>query len=199
MMRLLALLCLLLLPMSASAATLEKAVFASGCFWCTQTDFDHIKGVVETMPGYIGGSTQKPTYHDYVSGGHREAVLVTFDSDIISFQKLVDTFWRTFDVTDGGGQFCDRGPAYSSAIYVSDDTQKAVALASKAKAEKALGKPIVTPVLDLVPFWPAEDYHRKYGEKNPLRYSYYRFSCGRNARVEELWGKNAYATVEKHE
>lgn len=198
-MRILISLLFLLLPASAFAEKLETAAFASGCFWCTQTDFDHIKGVVQTTTGYIGGKTQKPTYEDYVSGGHREAILVKYDADLIPFSKLVDTFWRTFDVTDAGGQFCDRGFAYSSALYVGDEAQKAAAVASKADAEKALGQPIVTPILDLAPFWPAEEHHQKYAEKKPIRYSYYRFSCGRNARVEEVWGKNAYMNVEKHE
>lgn len=198
-MRILISLLFLMLPVSASAEKLETAVFASGCFWCTQTDFDHVKGVVKTTTGYLGGKTEKPTYPDYVSGGHREAVLVQYDADIIPFSKLVDTFWRTFDVTDAGGQFCDRGFAYSSAIYVVDEAQKAAAIQSKSEAEKALGQSIVTPILDMVPFWPAEEFHQNYAKKKPLRYSYYRFSCGRNARVEEVWGKNAYMNVEKHE
>lgn len=189
---------IMILPASAFAQTLERAVFASGCFWCTQTDFDHIKGVVETTAGYIGGDLPNPTYDTYVASGHREAVLVVYDTDVIPFSKLVDSFWTTFDVLDDQGQFCDRGPAYSSAIYVETEPQKQIVQVSKIAAEKLLGERIVTPVLDMVPFWPAEDYHQKYSVKKPLRYSYYRFSCGRNARVEQLWGKNAYRNVEEH-
>jgi peptide-methionine (S)-S-oxide reductase len=198
MMRLILALSLVLLPVSAFAAKLETAVFASGCFWCTQTDFDHVKGVTATTVGYLGGKTNNPTYKTYVAGGHREAVLVEYDADVIPFQKLVDTFWRTFDVTDAGGQFCDRGQAYTSAIYIDDAARQKAALASKTEAEKALGQPIVTPILPLAPFWPAETYHQKYAEKNPVRYSYYRYRCGRNARVEQIWGKDAYWNVEKH-
>lgn len=189
---------MMILPASALAQTLERAVFASGCFWCTQTDFDHIPGVVETTAGYIGGSKSNPTYETYVASGHREAVLVVFDADIIPFSKLVDSFWTTFDVRDDEGQFCDRGAAYSSAVYVETETQRKIVQVSKIAAEKLLGERIVTPVLDMVPFWPAEDYHQKYSVKKPLRYSYYRFSCGRNARVEQLWGKNAYRNIEEH-
>ena len=179
----------------AGAADPQTAIFAGGCFWCVESDYDRAPGVLETISGYTGGTTEHPTYHQVGAGGtgHHEAVEVKFDPEKVSYRQLVDIFWRTIDPTDDGGQFCDRGESYKTAVFVANDEQRAAAEASKAEAEKALGQKIVTPIVDAGPFWPAEDYHQDYYEKEPMRYNYYRWSCGRNARIKDLWGDQAWA------
>ncbi|HET7409773.1 MAG TPA: peptide-methionine (S)-S-oxide reductase MsrA [Paracoccaceae bacterium] len=183
----------------AAAAEPKTAVFAGGCFWCVEADFDKVPGVLETVSGYTGGTVPEPTYRQVGSGGtgHYEAVEITYDPDEVTYEELLHTFWRTVDPTDPGGQFCDRGDSYLTAIFVADEAERAAAEASKAEAGEALGQEIVTPILDRAEFWPAEDYHQDYYLKNPQRYAYYRWGCGRDARVEELWGDEAFAGMVK--
>jgi peptide-methionine (S)-S-oxide reductase len=178
----------------AAAAEPQKAVFAGGCFWCVEADFDKAPGVLSTVSGYTGGDVENPTYEQvsYEDTGHYEAVEVTYDPDKVSYRQLVDIFWRTVDPTDAGGQFCDRGDSYRTAVFVSDDAERQAAEASKAAAQEALGQQIVTPILEASTFWPAEDYHQDYYVKNPLRYKYYRWNCGRDQRIEDLWGDAAH-------
>lgn len=181
----------------AKAQDTAQAILAGGCFWCVEADMDKVPGVSETISGYIGGWTENPTYQSHSSDGHYEAVLVTFDPAITSYQELLDIFWRTIDVTDDGGQFCDRGPSYRTAIFVADEDERAIAEASKAAAEVALGDEIVTPILDAEPFWPAEDYHQDYYLESSFRYTGYRFACGRDRQVKQVWGDEAYRGIDK--
>jgi peptide-methionine (S)-S-oxide reductase len=184
------------LQVQPAMAETQTAIFAGGCFWCVESDFDHVPGVISTTSGYSGGTLQNPTYQNHE--GHREVVKIEFDPARTSFDKLVDVFFRSVDPTDDGGQFCDRGHAYTTAIYVTDKAQKAAAEKSKAEAEAALGQPIVTPIEVAGAFWQAEGYHLDYYKKNPLRYTYYRSACGRDARLEELWGKAAHQGIASH-
>jgi len=181
----------------ATAAETATAILAGGCFWCVEADMDKVPGVVETVSGYIGGWTENPTYSSHASDGHLEAVEVTFDASVTSYRELLDIFWRTIDVTDARGQFCDRGSSYRTAVLVADNEERAVAEASTAAAEAALGEEIVTPILDAEPFWPAEDYHQDYYEKSSFRYTGYRFACGRDRRVKQVWGEEAYQGLAK--
>jgi peptide-methionine (S)-S-oxide reductase len=178
----------------AVAAEPETAVFAGGCFWCVEADFDKVPGVLGTVSGFTGGAVESPSYEQVTYGktGHYEAVEVTYDPDRVSYRELVDIFWRTVDPTDAGGQFCDRGESYRTAVFVAGEEQRQAAEASKAEAQAALGQQIVTPIVEAAAFWPAEDYHQDYYEKNPLKYRYYRWGCGRDARLEELWGDAAH-------
>lgn len=173
------------------------AILAGGCFWCVEADMDKVEGVSETISGYIGGWTENPTYQSHSSDGHYEAVLVTYDPAVTSYRELLDIFLRTIDVTDDGGQFCDRGPSYRTAIFVADEAERAVAEAAKAAAEEALGSAIVTPIIDAPTFWPAEDYHQDYYLKNSFRYTGYRFACGRDRRVNQVWGEEAFMGLVK--
>ncbi len=171
---------------------LEVATFAGGCFWCVEADFDKVPGVVRTISGYTGGHLKNPTYKQVSAGGtgHREAVQVFYDPKKVSYEKLLDVFWHSVDPTDAGGQFCDRGTSYETAIFANSPEQRRLAEASKQKLEKsgALNKPVVTPIETAGEFYPAEDYHQDYYKKNPLRYKFYRYSCGRDARLVEVWG-----------
>ncbi|MBL1437908.1 MAG: peptide-methionine (S)-S-oxide reductase MsrA [Rhodobacteraceae bacterium] len=173
----------------AKAETLQTAIFAGGCFWCVESDFDKVEGVVETVSGYTGGTLQNATYRNH--GQHREAVKITFDADVVSYEQLLYVFWRTVDATDAGGQFCDRGHSYLTGIFALNDTQAAAARASKAALRGRLGAPIVTEVFAAGDFWDAENYHQNYYQKNANRYDYYRSGCGRDARVAALWGDEA--------
>ena len=177
----------------------ETAILAGGCFWCVESDFDHVDGVLQTVSGYIGGKFPNPTYQSHVSSGDLEAVRVAYDPAVISYREIVDIFWRTVDVRDDGGQFCDRGNSYRTAIFVTDSEQRAAAEASKSEARQALGEDIVTRIIDAPTFWPAEAYHQDFYQKDPLRYRFYRWNCGRNQRVEALWGEEAYKGVSKGE
>lgn len=183
-------LALALAPALAAAETLKTTIFAGGCFWCVESDFDRVEGVVETVSGYIGGRTENPTYREVVQGGtgHAEAVQITYDADIVSYETLLHLFWRSVDPTDAGGQFCDRGESYRTELYVATPEERAAAEASKAAAAEALGQAIVTEIVDAGPFYVAEAYHQDFYAKNPLRYSVYRKGCRRDARVQELWG-----------
>ena len=184
--------------LGASAAMADTAIVAGGCFWCVESDFEQVAGVSNVISGYTGGASKNPTYdaHD----GHYEAVEITFDPTVISYADLMTKFLHSIDVTDAGGQFCDRGKAYRSAIFVSDTAQKQVARGVVAEAEAALGGAVVTPVLDAKTFWPAEAYHQDYYKSSDLvltragpkkkknAYKFYREACGRDARVRAVWG-----------
>jgi peptide-methionine (S)-S-oxide reductase len=172
-------------------AEMEVAIFAGGCFWCVEADFDKVSGVVSTTSGYIGGSSDNPTYYDHSSAGHREAVRIEFDNSRVSYDMLVATFFYTIDPTDGGGQFCDRGHSYTTAVYTTTSEQKAAAEKAKKAAGRELGTSIATDVASAPTFWPAEDYHQNYYRKNPVRYKYYRNGCRRDARLDQVWGENA--------
>ncbi len=174
-------------PQPVDAATSEAtAVFAGGCFWCVESDFDKLPGVIDVVSGYSGGLKENPTYEDHE--GHFEAVEVTYDPAAVSYRQLADYLLRHVDPLDAGGQFCDRGPAYRTAIFAANADEFAAARAAVAEAEKVLGQRIATPVLDRGAFWKAEDYHQDYAKKNPIRYKYYRTACGRDARVKKVWG-----------
>lgn len=181
----------------AVAQDRATAIFAGGCFWCVESDFDRVPGVLETLSGYTGGTLANPGYKQVSAGGtgHREAVQVTFDPGQVSFADLLDVFWHSVDPTDAGGQFCDRGMSYTTAIYVADDAQRATAEASKMQIEAALATPIATVIEPAGPFYAAEDYHQDYYKKSRLKYDFYRWRCGRNDRVEELWGDAAYQGI----
>ena len=186
----------LLLSLGSHAGQEDSAVavFAGGCFWCTEADFDKLPGVLETTSGYIGGSIENPTYEEVSSGrsGHIEAVQVRFDPRQTSYAKLLEAFWPTIDPVNGNGQFCDNGPQYRSAIFYLDAEQQRLAEASKTAlaASGRLQQPIATVIQAATTFYAAEDYHQDYHTKNPLRYSYYRHGCGRDQRLQELWGKS---------
>ena len=171
------------------------AVFAGGCFWCTESDFDKVPGVLSTTSGYIGGHVENPTYEDvsYGKSGHIEAVQVRYDSSKISYAQLLEVFWPTIDPITANAQFCDKGPQYRSAIFYGNPQEQALAEASKAALDSSgkLPGPVVTEILAATTFYPAEEYHQDYHSKNPIRYAYYRNGCGRDARLEQLWGKQA--------
>jgi methionine-S-sulfoxide reductase len=173
----------------------QSAVFAGGCFWCTESDFEKLDGVISAASGYIGGRVKNPSYKQVSAGGtgHTEAVEVIFDDQTVSYSDLVEYFWKTIDPTDGGGQFCDRGQQYRSEIFYQTEEQRSIAQTSK-DALAASGLLKAEKVTQLTPssrFYSAEDYHQDYYLKNPVRYNYYRWGCGREKRVEELWGAPA--------
>jgi peptide-methionine (S)-S-oxide reductase len=174
-------------------AQTKEAVFAGGCFWCLEGPFDALPGVMETQSGYTGGKTPSPTYEQVSSGtsGHLEAMRVVYDPEQIDFEKLLDVFWRNIDPTDPGGQFCDRGPQYRSAIFVADESEEAAARASKTRIEENRGLIVATEILPRTEFYAAEEYHQDYYRKNPLRYRFYRQGCGRDQRLKQLWGTQA--------
>ena len=180
----------------------ETAILAGGCFWCVESDFDHVPGVLRTTSGYIGGEAPNPTYKSVSAGGsgYLEAVEIIFDPDKISYATILDIFWRSVDPTDDGGQFCDRGESYKTAIFVTSDAQRATAEKSKAALDASglLNDPVVTPIRTATKFYPAEDYHQNYAEINPWRYSFYRHSCGRDAKVKEIWGDQAHRGIMEH-
>ena len=177
-------------PVAKAQAT-ATAVFAGGGFWCMEPPFDKLPGVVATTSGYTGGQKINPTYQEVSAGdtGHIEAVQITYEPKQVSYERLLEVFWRNVDPLDKGGQFCDRGNTYTSAIFYQNEEQKRLAEQSKAAIEKKLGKPVVTAIRPAATFYAAEDYHQDYYKKNPLRYKYYRYSCGRDQRLEELWGR----------
>jgi peptide-methionine (S)-S-oxide reductase len=192
------LLCALAAPDAAAQAQAPKpavATFAGGCFWCMEPPFDKLPGVISTTSGYMGGKKRYPTYEEVSAGwtGHTEVVQVAYDPAKVSYDKLLEVFWRNIDPTVKDKQFCDEGSQYRTAIFVHDDAQLKAAEASKAALDKT--KPfkdaIVTPIQLAGEFWPAEDYHQDYYLKNPVRYGYYRTGCGRDARLKQLWGADA--------
>ena len=179
----------------AGAENREKATFAGGCFWCMEQPFDSLPGVLSVMPGYSGGTKPNPTYQEVSAGGtgHAEVVEIIYDPAKISYEKLLLVFWHNIDPTVRNRQFCDIGDQYRSAIFFHNEQQRRLALRSKELLDKQrpFKEPIVTEIVPARTFYPAEEYHRQYYKKNPLRYRYYRSSCGRDKRLKELWGSAA--------
>ena len=177
------------------APKVAKATFAGGCFWCMEPPFDKLSGVVSTTSGYTGGQQDHPTYEQVSAGGtgHAEAVEILYDPGKISYERLLEVFWHNIDPLDAKGQFCDRGDQYRTAIFTHDTAQLQAAQASKRALEESqrLGKPIQTEIVSASTFFPAEDYHQDFYQKHPLKYKFYRYSCGRDARLRELWGSDA--------
>ena len=176
-----------------AAQSTAVATFAGGCFWCTESDFEKVPGVIEAVSGYTGGELENPTYQQVASGktAHIEAVRVHYDPNVITYEGLLEAFWRMFDPTDAGGSFVDRGPQYSSAIWYHDDAQRSAAEASKAAlaASGRYDEPIVTPILPATTFYEAEDYHQDYYKESPVRYKFYRINSGRDQYLDKTWGK----------
>ncbi len=172
------------------AASSAQAVFAGGCFWCTESDFDKIPGVLSTTSGYTGGKLRNPTYKQVSAGGtgHIEAVRVTYDPARVSYATLAARFIRTVDPLDSGGSFCDRGRSYQSAFFVATPAQRQIAQTIKTRTQASLKKPVATLILPASTFYPAETYHQDYYKKNPVRYRFYRLNCGRDRRLKEIWG-----------
>jgi len=190
---------------TAQARDIQTAIVAGGCFWCVESDFDKVKGVVSTVSGYTGGTTNNPTYKKVTKGGtgHFEAVQIRFDADVISYREVIDIFWRTVDPLDAGGQFCDRGNSYRTAVFVNGKSQREAAEASKAAADAAIRGKIITPILSAKKFYRAEAYHQNYylGKKRVITrfglvpqstaYKKYREACGRDKRLRQIWGAAA--------
>jgi len=187
---------------AADPAKTETATFAGGCFWCMQPPFEHLAGVISTTVGYTGGHTANPTYEEVSAGGtgHAESVEIVFDPSRIRYEQLLDVFWHNVDPVTPEGQFCDQGHQYRTAIFAHGPEQRRLAEESKKKLEdsKRFDRPIATEIVDATAFYPAEEYHQKYHEKNPARYAFYRWNCGRDQRLEALWGKEQpMASTEK--
>lgn len=181
---------------TVSAKTaLEKATFAGGCFWCMEPPYEKIPGVVSVISGYTGGQKKNPTYEEVSAGGtgHAEAVQITYARSKVTYEELLEVFWHNIDPTAKDRQFCDSGRQYRSAIFYHNDEQKKLALRSKAELEKnkSFKEPVVTEIVQAAEFYPAEDYHQDYYKKNPIRYTFYRATCGRDRRLKELWGDAA--------
>lgn len=176
---------------AAPPRALAKATFAGGCFWCMVHPFDELPGVVRVTSGYTGGAVARPSYEQVSAGvtGHREAVEILYDPAKISYAKLLDVFWHNVDPTNGAGQFCDEGAQYRSGIFVHDAEQRRLAEATKAALQKRMK--VYTDIIVAGPFWPAEEYHQDYYKKNPVRYRFYRLNCGRDHRLEQVWGDQA--------
>jgi methionine-S-sulfoxide reductase len=177
-----------------SATHTQTAILAGGCFWCMESDFEKLDGVVDVVSGYTGGHVDNPTYKQVSAGGtgHVESVKVTFDADRITYPQILDYFWHHIDPTRDDGQFCDRGPQYRPVIFYANDSQHQQALASAQQIAriKPFPEPLKVEIAKASTFYPAEDYHQDYYRKNPVRYHFYRYNCGRDARVEALWGKS---------
>ncbi len=171
------------------AETVKTATFAGGCFWCMQGEFAAIPGVSKVVSGYTGGTVKNPTYEQVSGGGtgHVEAIEITYDPATVSYQQLLDIFWKNVDPLDEYGQFCDKGSQYRAGIFTHDDEQKKLAEASKEKVASMFKQPVATVIKPASAFYPAEDYHQDYYIKNRTRYKMYRMGCGRDARLEELW------------
>ena len=197
MQRLIAVLLIALLAFPNPAwAAQATAVFAGGCFWCLEHDLKHLPGVIEATSGYSGGQLERPTYRQVSSEttGHQEAVQVRFDPDQISYAELLRSYWRNVDPLDGGGQFCDRGDSYRPVIFTADDAQSQEANSSAEAAARELDQSVSALKVEIRPaarFWPAEGYHQNYAELNSLKYNFYRFSCGRDRRLDDVWGDKA--------
>lgn len=178
------------------------ATLAGGCFWCVESDFDHVPGVLRTTVGYTGGRLDNPTYETIGAGGtgHREAVEIVFDPAVVSYDRVLDIFWRSIDPTDVGGQFCDRGETYTTAIFTHGANQAELARQSKQALQDSgkLKETIVTTIRPAERFYPAAHSHQAYYKTNPIRYAVYRFSCGRDARIKTLWGEEAHQGIEQH-
>lgn len=167
-----------------------KATFAGGCFWCMEPPYDELEGVTSTISGYIGGTKKDPTYEQVSAGttGHTEAVQITYDPQKVSYEKLLEIFWRNIDPLTANAQFCDSGSQYRSGIFYHDEAQKKLAEASQKRIQTRFKQPVVTEITAASEFYPAEDYHQDYYKKNPIRYKIYRYGCGRDQRLKELWG-----------
>jgi len=195
---------------SAQAADTAVAIFAGGCFWTVESDFDHAPGVISTTSGYIGGHVDNPTYMQVVTEttGHREAVRIEYDPAVTSYETLLDTYFHLIDPIETRGQFCDFGESYTTAIYVANEDEMKLAEAEKAQVAEELGKPVATVIAMAPTFWPAEDYHQNFWQKSDIdpnsgmpsneRYARYRIGCGKNAQVEALWGKDAFRGLDGH-
>lgn len=183
-----------LAPALVVAQQTSTATFAGGCFWCMEAPFDVLDGVVSTTSGYTGGHVANPSYEQVSAGGtgHAEAVEVVYDPNVIDYRTLLDVFWRNVDPYDADGQFCDRGNQYRSAIFVHDEKQRRLAEESLAALQRAgkIDGAVATEITAAGPFYPAEEYHQNYYEKNPIRYNFYRFTCGRDGRLDEVWGND---------
>ncbi len=191
---------LLLWPLAPVQAAVEEAVLAGGCFWCLEHDLEKLPGVLSVESGYSGGSLRNPTYRQVSGGGtgHQEVVEVRFDTARISYPTLLRAYWRNVDALDGGGQFCDRGSSYRPVIFTQGETQKQQAEASLKAAARELGKPVAAIRVQIKPlsrFWPAEGYHQDYAERNSVKYNYYRWACGRDRRLDQLWGSKARSSA----
>ena len=179
--------------MTADAAKYEIATFAGGCFWCMESPFEKVEGVIKVVSGYTGGPEKNPTYEEVASGqtGHKEAVEITFDPKKVTYETLLEIFWKQIDPTDSGGQFVDRGEQYGTAIFYHNSRQKKLAIASKKRLEKTgpFKKKIVTPIVKATAFYTAEEYHQDYYKKNPFRYNFYRHNSGRDQFLDKKWKK----------
>jgi len=193
MKKLIAVMLLTLTGAGSAFANDAVATFAGGCFWCMEPPYDKLDGVKSTISGYMGGHVENPTYKQVTRGntGHAEVVQVTYDPDVVSYETLLEVYWRNVDPFDGGGQFCDRGDSYRPEIFVHDEAQALAARQSKEDVAARFDRPIAVDVTEAPAFYPAEDYHQDYYEKNPGRYKYYRWNCGRDQRLEEVWGDEA--------
>ncbi|RIY01027.1 peptide-methionine (S)-S-oxide reductase [Aureimonas flava] len=183
----------LFVALTPLAAQADEAILAGGCFWSMETDLDHVEGVTKTVSGYTGGHLANPTYQDVITEttGHYEAVKVTYDPAKISYDQLLQAYWHSIDPTDAGGQFCDRGDSYRTAVFAMNGAQKSAAEASRKAVQAELGQKVATAVLPASQFYPAEDYHQDYARKNPGHYKRYRMGCGRDAAVKAVWGAKA--------
>lgn len=189
------------LTAGAQAKETAVAIFAGGCFWSIESDFDHAPGVLKTTSGYIGGTVANPTYEQVSTEttGHREAVQVVYDPAVTSYEKLLTAYWHMTDPTDGAGQFCDYGDSYRPGLFPLDKAQYDAAVAGKAEVAKELNKPIATTIAMAPTFYPAEAYHQDFWQTNPDHYKAYRAACGKNAKVEAVWGKSAFEGLNGHE
>ncbi len=175
---------------SPAASKQAVAIFAGGCFWCVESDFDKVDGVLSTTSGYTGGTVKNPTYHQVSAGGtgHAEAVEIVYDPAKVTYQKLLDVYWHSVDPLTKDAQFCDHGRQYRTAIFYTDPEQKRLAEDTKTKVQAHFGKPVYTEIVPAGTFYKAEGYHQDYYKKNPIRYKFYRWNCGRDQRLEEIWG-----------
>jgi peptide-methionine (S)-S-oxide reductase len=186
----------ILISTSAFAATgkgYEEAIFAGGCFWCMEGPYDKLDGVISTTSGYTDGQLKNPTYRQVSSGntGHTEAVKIVYDPSKISYERLLEVFWVNIDPLTANAQFCDHGTQYRSGIYYLNDAQKSAAMASLKRVQERFKKPVATEIDKASEFYTAEEYHQDYYKKNPVRYKYYRWRCGRDQRLQEIWGDDA--------
>lgn len=180
---------------SAMDPKIETAILAGGCFWCIESDYEKLDGVLGVISGYIGGHVNNPTYREVSAGksGHIESVKVSYDANKLNYTEILDYFWRHVDPTRNDGQFCDRGPQYRPAIFYQDENQHKLAMASEKQIEqsKPFKESLKVELIQASEFYPAEEYHQDYYMKNPIRYKFYRFNCGRDARVKEIWGNHS--------
>jgi peptide-methionine (S)-S-oxide reductase len=194
-------LALMIMTVGAWAQDTAKATFAGGCFWCMEEAYDEVDGVLETVSGFAGGDVPDPSYQEVVRGntGHYEVVQITYDPSQVSYEELLDEFWYNIDPVDGGGQFCDRGSQYLSAIFYHNSEQRRLARESLRELERSdrVTREIATEIIELDEFYPAEEYHQNYYRKNPIRYNFYKTACGREARLQEIWGAQAGGASKK--